>query len=1075
MVNMSLTPAQLEELGRSVLGDKGVDKAKETKEDVMNIYNHYQKLSGAVSGASPNISNSINKFTAISAGQTFSNPLEASISEMPLQARQRAELVKTSSVLKSDGLEAAAKRMATNSPKYEFLPTASTPDYIAVRNKMSGKIEIAFRGTDPTAKITSGYGKGLPEPAMWPSILATGNEGKVFDQHKLEDIIKSLRRAGIKSTDISHVSGYSMGGTKAHRLGDMLGVETTLLNPFVGKNFFSKPTHPNVKHKIYRTTEDIATAQGFVRNKIPSNVTVDSIDPIAVLSEKTKGLKGIAEDVVALHDLDHFVEEGNRNSEIRTAQEAMDARVEKYQQERAGLPKERQRILQNEMLSDIEPHMKVLGNQVKKFKARTGFMKGTIKFGRTMGGAGGGFVASQGTEAILNEMGVHDPYIHAGAAGAAAGAADVGIMRALGGASSLANLRSAIFSGGTSALLQEGTSQALNAALLAAGVDPDTAGVISQGTGGAVGGGSSVAIPMAIKRAGSMMAQNASRMAAIGETGTELTPLLEEGLAEAALETTGETILETGAEAALEAAGEAAAEATAEVALEAAGEAAVEATLGGVTATNWWNPVGWIAGAALLGTIISGGVRIAQIATRPGQPVILHPTRNPDIDNAIKENEEIKKLIQDFNATQDRSEEVLTKLRQDVEAAASRDPRVPSNYGYAAHILAATEDNKDDIVHSFDYTKIPNNVRSMTADQYYKAQGDAKLHKDHFMEFTYLNEEQKLKIISDVEAHYGSDFKSNLDNNTTNNLLAAALDVDQYKDHITKSYRDSVIAPLFREQRRLHEQQQAIQRGIEEYNKGEGLIIKVHEKFAEFLRTDPQVKEFVDNGDINGLNMFLHAAPFNSNITGTIYDSLLTSDNRIELRTALQTNLPQFDASGNISYIKYGDPPIQLDTEKQSRLQGQARAVKLYKMYKAQQPKLEDHPIGNALLQTDKIKDMINKGALPEDINREIDAYYKSHALFRQAVDSRRVSVPKFEPDGSIKYSVSQRPSEMTNDEHRDFHIKRKQAIHTPTQKPLELGITPVTMKPIGMGLYIPEPIMTPTSEVAPAVQSAAQ
>ena len=215
MVNMSLTPAQLEELGRSVLGDKGVDKAKETKEDVMNIYNHYQKLSGAVSGASPNISNSINKFTAISAGQTFSNPLEASISEMPLQARQRAELVKTSSVLKSDGLEAAAKRMATNSPKYEFLPTASTPDYIAVRNKMSGKIEIAFRGTDPTAKITSGYGKGLPEPAMWPSILATGNEGKVFDQHKLEDIIKSLRRAGIKSTDISHVSGYSMGGTKA--------------------------------------------------------------------------------------------------------------------------------------------------------------------------------------------------------------------------------------------------------------------------------------------------------------------------------------------------------------------------------------------------------------------------------------------------------------------------------------------------------------------------------------------------------------------------------------------------------------------------------------------------------------------------------------------------------------------------------------------------------------------------------------------------------------------------------------------------------------------------------------------
>ena len=1058
---MSLSPAQLEELGRSVLGDKGVDKAKETKEDAMNIYNHYQRLSGAMSGVSPMINkNSINKFTGISAGQTFSNPLKASISEMPLQARQRAELVKTSSVLQQQGLEAATKRMAINSPNYEFLPTASTPDYIAVRNKMSGKIEIAFRGTDPTAKITSGYGKGLLEPVMWPSILATGNEGKIFDQHKLEDIIKSLRRAGVKPSDIEHISGYSMGGTKAHRLGDMLGVETTLLNPFVGKNFFSKPTHPNVKHKIYRTTEDIASAQGFVRNKIPSNVTVDSIDPVAVLSEKTKGVKGIAEDIVALHDLDHFVVEGNRNSEVRTAQEAMDARVEKYNQERAGLPKERQKILQDEMLSDIEPHMKVLGNQVKKFKARTGFMKGTIKLGRTLGSAGGGFAASQEVDAILSEMGIQDPYIHAGAAGAAAGAADVGIMRALGGAASLANLRSAVFSGGMSALLQEGTSQGLNAALLAAGVDPDTAGVISQGTGGAVGGGSSVAIPMAIKRAGSMMAQNASRMAAIGETGTELTPLLEEGLAEAALETTGETILETGAEAALEVAGEAAAEAaaeaTAEVALEAAGEAALEATLGGVAGTFWWSPVGWIAGAALLGTLISGGVRIAEIATRPGQPVILHPTRNPDVDNAIKENEEIKKLIQDFNNSQDRSQEALTKLSQDVEAAASRDPRVPANYGYRAHILAATEENKDDIVNEFDYSSIPDRVRNMNAEEYYKAQGDAKLHKDHFYEYTYLNEEQKLKVISDVEAKYGSDFKSNLDNNTTNYLLAAALEAD--KDHITKSYRDSVIVPLFREQRRLHEQQEAIQKGLDEYNKGAGLISRIHQKYSEFLRTDPRVKEFVNNGDINGLNKFLHDSIRDPNIAGNIYHSLLTSDNRIQLRNAIQTNLPQLDASGNVSYITTGDKPLQIDAETERRLMGEAHSLKLSNMYKSQQPKLEDHPIGNALLQTDKIKDMINKGALPEDINKEIDTYYKTHPLFRQAVDSRRVSVPKFEPDGSIKYSVTQRPSEMTNDEHRDFHIKRKQAIHTP--KPLDLGITP---------------LMTPTSKVEPAVPSAAQ
>ncbi len=1048
---MSLSPAQLEELGRSVLGDKGVDKAKETKEDVMNIYNHYQKVSGVMSGASPNITKGINKFTAISAGQTFSNPLKASISEMPLQARQRAELVKTSSVLKSDGLEAAAKRMKINSPNYEFLPTASTPDYIAVRNKMSGKIELAFRGTDPTAKITSGYGKGLPEPIMWPSILATGNEGKVFDQHKLEDVIKSLRRAGIKSTDISHVSGYSMGGTKAHRLGDMLGVETTLLNPFVGKNFFSKPTHPNVKHKIYRTTEDIATAQGFVRNKIPSNVTVDSIDPIAVLPEKTKGVKGVLEDVVALHDLDHFVEEGNRNSSVRSAQETMDARVERYNQQRAGLSKERQKVLQDEMLLDLEPQLKVLGNQVKKFKARTGVMKGTIKVGRTLASAGGGIAAAQSVDAVLDEMGIQDPFIHAGAAGAAGGIADQGILRALGGATSLVNLRSAILSGGASALLQEGASQALNAVLLNAGVDPDTAGIISQGGGGGVGGASSVAIPMALKRGASMMAQNASRMASSELVGTELSPLLTE----TAFETGGEVALETTGEVALETAGEVALETAGEVAIETAAEAAIEGAAGAVAATNWWNPVGWIAGAALLGTLISGGIRIAQVATRPGQPVILHPTRNPDVDNAIKENEEIKKLIQDFNNSQDRSQEALTKLSQDIEAAASRDPRVPNNYGYRAHILAATEENKDDIVNEFDYSSIPERVRNMNAEEYYKAQGDAKLYQHHFYEFTYLNEEQKLKIISDVEAKYGSDFKQT-DNTTTNNLLSLALEAD--KDHITKSYRDSIIVPLFRERRRQAQQQEAIQKGLDEYNKGAGLISRVHQKYSEFLRTDPRVKEFVNNGDINGLNKFLHDSIRDPNIAGNIYHSLLTSDNRIQLRSAIQTNLPQFDASGNVSYITTGDKPLQIDAETERRLMGEAHSLKLSNMYKSQQPKLEDHPIGNALLKTDKIKDMINKGALPEDINKEIDTYYKTHPLFRQAVDSRRVSVPKFEPDGSIKYSVTQKPFEMTVEEHRDFHIKRKQAIHTP--KPLDLGITP---------------LMTPTSKVEPAVPSAAQ
>ncbi len=400
----------------------------------------------------------------------YKDPLIPTISEMPKIARERSELVKTSSVLQQQGLEAAKKRMSLNSPDFTLIEEASTRDYIVARNNRTGKIELAFRGTDPVAKIQSGFGKGLPEPAMWPSILIGGQEGKLFDQHKLEDVLENLRKHNINVSDIKHISGYSMGGTKAHRLGDMLGVETTLLNPLLGQNFFNKPINPRTKHQIYRVTEDIATTQGIFRpgSKMPTNVTIDSINPIAVLNEKSKGLAGTLEGVVALHDLDNFAEEGNRRGELHEAEEEIDKRIEEYKKARVGKTKEEQRDLQTQMLKDIGSNLKVVAANAKKHKASTAVMRGAINISKvasgkavkgTLGVAGGllldkglnrstnfvvkevgkelrgaavGAAASAATDAALESVGVHDPYVKSTTAGAAGGVANEGARVILG-------------------------------------------------------------------------------------------------------------------------------------------------------------------------------------------------------------------------------------------------------------------------------------------------------------------------------------------------------------------------------------------------------------------------------------------------------------------------------------------------------------------------------------------------------------------------------------------------------------------------------------------------------------------
>ena len=1000
----------------------------------------------------------------------YKDPLKPTISEMPRMAKERAELVKTSSIFQQQGVEAAQKRMTLMSPDFELMVEASTRDYIVARNKTNGKLEVAFRGTDPVAKIQSGFGKGLPEPFMWGNILIGGREGKIFDQHNLEQILEDLRNHNVNVSDIEHISGYSMGATKAHRLGDMIGKETTLLNPMLGENFFNKPINPRTKHEIYRVTEDIASTQGILRpgKKMPTNVTINSINPIGVLKEKSKGLVGSLEGVVALHDLDHFVGEGNRRGDLLEATETMDTRVETYQQERVGKTKEEQRDLQAQMLKDLAPHLQVIAQDAKRHNASTVVMRNVINVGKIatgkgakkLAGAAGGMIiqkgldrssnflvkeigkeargalvsaaASAATDAALESVGINDPYVKSTTAGAAGGLANEGARVLLTSApATLLNFRNAALSGGTSAIVQVGSQQGLYAAMRAVGIDEDTSSIVSESAGGALGNATAVTVPGVLVAAAlraRIAAAQAVAAADVELAGVEMTTFAAEGGAELVAEGAAELVAEGVAEVV--------AEGAAEVAVEAGGVAVAEAlALIPIPGARV------LAGAVLLGTVVNGVFKAIQIATRPGVQVILHPTRSQVVDSAIADNARIKKLMEDFNKSQDRSEQAYTILIEDIESASRQDPRIPSDYWYEAKLIRATEDNKDDIVHEFDYSNIPPEVANMTGTQFKNAVGSAELYNQHRAIYDgNLTERQKLDFIEEIRQKFGREITRG-ENDSIDAEFARALNVDS---STTERLRSEIAVKAADE---VYQQGLKIQQAVDDYTDQVGVTNQVRQKFAEFISTSPKVKEFIDNGDINGLNVFLHNSIRDRNIVGVMYNDLIATHNKQEVLEVLHTNLPQFDANGNVSYISVSDKPLEISVELQSKFTSEAVSNRYTNVYKEQAAKLVDHPIGNALLNTPDIKQMIDKGSPPEDINKGIDAYYKSHPTFRRSVDQGKITLPKFESDGSIKYTAARNPIPMSVQEQRAAHIRRREQIHQ--IKPLDLGITPLMKTPL--------------------------
>ena len=148
----------------------------------------------------------------------------------------------------------------------------STPESLVIK-KPNGKVEIAYRGTQLS-------GKPNLEDIYTDATIAVGADRTTRQFQAAEDQIeKAINKYG--KNNIDHLTGYSLGGTKALSMGQKYNIESTTFNPFIGKRLARGINNTNAQHNIIRTTTDFASTGLMVSaDRNHANWNIKSIRPL---------------------------------------------------------------------------------------------------------------------------------------------------------------------------------------------------------------------------------------------------------------------------------------------------------------------------------------------------------------------------------------------------------------------------------------------------------------------------------------------------------------------------------------------------------------------------------------------------------------------------------------------------------------------------------------------------------------------------------------------------------------------------------------------------------------------------
>jgi hypothetical protein len=476
--------------------EKKEEAQKEDDKDDEGTFATAKKVGTAakdVYDAASKVTFSFDRNSGVKLAGMIDNPLEASLKQLSPAMKEYAEMIKVSTELHKYGVDTAIKRLKTNHSDYE-LDVVNSTDHYAIIKKPNGKVIVAFRGTDPKNRIKSGLGKGAKEPWMW--IAMQGGKEDIFEEHKMNKIKDKILKK-YRPEQIEQITGYSMGASKAKILGDLLGIDTHLYNPFIGKKFYDTTT-PNTKHQIVRTTEDLASTIRFLvkPQKMPDNVKVESIDPINTVKMAAKKIHSAAKtdlqsfNLLDNHNLEHFTGDGDRSYLLKELNDQIIKRNNQFHDDTRGLSKnsEEYNRLREQLITELEPTLKLASQETQIVSSRSKMFK-TFKPSNivtALAGIGGGAAVDNLINEIESATGIPiDDHITTALSGGLGALPQETVAKYFGGH---VNFAKAVTGGIGGAVAQQLTAEASNAALQSFGMDVESAEIVSQTLGGGVGG-----------------------------------------------------------------------------------------------------------------------------------------------------------------------------------------------------------------------------------------------------------------------------------------------------------------------------------------------------------------------------------------------------------------------------------------------------------------------------------------------------------------------------------------------------------------------------------------------------------
>ena len=206
-----------------------------------------------------------------SMGYATATPFKPTIKQIPADVRDKALMVKASSLHYDNNGDTASTQdfLNNNNIEYTIDEQLSNRNGLVLRNKNGPEVKFARRGTKIKPKIDAG-------DVQTDLAFIRGTESEDPSVQGFERQVDAVLSQGTNKADMEFI-GYSKGGAEAHHMADVKGIDATSFNALIGRNQVAQGS-TSAKHHAYRTTEDLPSLPLAFKDK-NANWTTDHILP----------------------------------------------------------------------------------------------------------------------------------------------------------------------------------------------------------------------------------------------------------------------------------------------------------------------------------------------------------------------------------------------------------------------------------------------------------------------------------------------------------------------------------------------------------------------------------------------------------------------------------------------------------------------------------------------------------------------------------------------------------------------------------------------------------------------------